>query len=465
MNPLFEFLEGFFEERVLAKFGVFGEELLGMFACDGDKPRIGQVFHGDIGEAALAGAKESAWTAELEVDLGEIETTRVFFQCLESPRLGTFAVTGEEKTVTLVWTPTDSSAELVKLRETEAFGSFDEHDGGIGNVDPDFDDGCRDEDIELPGFERLHDRILFLGFLPAMEEADAEIGEDFVLEPCVLGGGGSDCFHRFAGLDQREDDEGLATARYFLVDKIVNFVALGIGRRDSGDDRLLVGGDFIEEREIEIAKEGEGERARDRGGSHAQKVRDMFGGPVGTFKGELLEFGSLRDTKAMLLIDHDQSEPIEAHLVFEECVGADNDIGDAGLDSLDESGPFERIAIEFTDATRKEGDILALAGEEFGQGRRVLDGEDLGRGEERSLVAGRSSRMGSDSRDDGLAASDIAIEEPVHGVGLPEISENFCDSLRLALGQLERKRLGESFDGCRLTDDRDSAPGGRCMLE
>jgi len=37
----------------------------------------------------------------------------------------------------------------MKLREAEAFGVFDDHYGGVGNIDADFDDGGGHQNLDL----------------------------------------------------------------------------------------------------------------------------------------------------------------------------------------------------------------------------------------------------------------------------------------------------------------------------
>ena len=72
---------------------------------------------------------------------------------------------------------TDASAELMELGEAEALGVFDYHDGGVGDVDADFDDGGGDEDVEFAAFEAGHGDFFVVGGHAAVEEAKFEAGE------------------------------------------------------------------------------------------------------------------------------------------------------------------------------------------------------------------------------------------------------------------------------------------------
>lgn len=413
-----------------------------MVARESDEAGIGETLEGDVREPALACPQESARTPELEIDFGQVKTARVLFERLEALRFGALAIGREEEAVALLRSTTYTAAELVELREAEALSPLDQHDGRIGDVDPNFDHGCRDEDVECAVFEGAHDRVFLGGFHSAMQETNTKVGENLVLESSVFRRRGFDLLDRFALFDQGEDDEGLAAFFDFVLDKGVDFLALGIGRGDTRDDGLLVRWHFIQEREVEIAEEGEREGAGDGRRCHAEKMRRVGGRSIQALECQLLQLGPLRDAEAMLLIYHDEGELAEVHLVFEEGMGADDDIGDAGLYRFDESWFGELIAIELAPAPGEEGDLEAFFGEELGESLGVLDGQDFGRGEEGSLIAGLTRRQYGEGRDHCLAASHIAVEESIHRMRLPEVFQNFFDGFVLSAGEFE----GESFE-------------------
>ena len=66
----------------------------------------------------------------------------------------------------------DAAAKLVKLGEAEAFSVLDDHDGGVGDIDADFDDGGGDEDLRFVFAEALHDFFLFVAGEAAVQEAE-----------------------------------------------------------------------------------------------------------------------------------------------------------------------------------------------------------------------------------------------------------------------------------------------------
>jgi hypothetical protein len=97
---------------------------------------------------------------------------------------------GHQDAVALCGAAADASAELVHLREAEALGVVDDHDGGVGDVDADFDDGGGDEDVDLAALEAGHGDLFVVGAEAAVEEAEAQAceraGAEFVVH---LGGG------------------------------------------------------------------------------------------------------------------------------------------------------------------------------------------------------------------------------------------------------------------------------------
>ena len=81
---------------------------------------------------------------------------------------------GDEDAVAFGCATADAAAKLVQLREAEALGMFDHHDGGVGNVDADFDDGGGDQHVDLAALEAAHDDFLLVGVEAAMQQADAQ---------------------------------------------------------------------------------------------------------------------------------------------------------------------------------------------------------------------------------------------------------------------------------------------------
>ena len=264
--------EGFPEEGIVLEGRVAGDEGGRFLVRDLDEADVGEVFHGDVGEAGLARSEERARTAELEVLFGDIEAARVLGEGLEPPVLLASEFSREEEAVGLVFAAADASAELVELGEAEPVGVLDHHDARIRDVDADLDDRGGDEDVMPPFTEVVHDRFLLLGLEAAVEETERAVGEDILREACVLGGRRLHVLERLGFLDEGEDDERLPALRDFRADETVDLVAVRVRRGDLGDDGLAVLRHVGEEGEVETSEVGEGERARDRCRGHGEEV-------------------------------------------------------------------------------------------------------------------------------------------------------------------------------------------------
>ena len=174
---------------------------------------------------------------------------------------------GEEDAVGLFVAAADATTELVELGEAEAVGMFDDHGGGVGDVDADFDDGGGDEDVDEVLAEAFHDVLAGLLGEAAVDEADAEILEEFGLEffldvDGVAEGGGDILDFRFSifdwafgvgGIVNRgggehwfvfdggDDDVGLLAGFESGGEPFVDFFAAGAGG-GFGEDGLAAGG-------------------------------------------------------------------------------------------------------------------------------------------------------------------------------------------------------------------------------
>ena len=227
------------------EFGVVLDDGGGFLAGQGE-----QVLVVDVGDAqdglvaALGGAEDVAFATHLEVDFGELEAVAVGGQGGQ-PLLGALGLRlGHEQAVALVLAAADASAELVELGEAEPVGAVDEHDGGVGDVDADFDDGGGDEDVELGVAEAAHHAVFFAGRQAAVHEADAEVGEDLVGEAFVLVDGGANV-ELVRLLDQRADHKGLAAGGDLLADEYVCGATLVLWD-DAGEDFLATGREFVD---------------------------------------------------------------------------------------------------------------------------------------------------------------------------------------------------------------------------
>ena len=119
-----------------------------------------------------------------------------------------------------------------------------------------------------------------------------------------------------------------------------------------------------------------------------------------------------------------------------------------GGEAADEEADGNRLG-EGADA---DGDAVVVevgigaAREETGEGEEVLLGQYLGRGDDRTLVAGEDGGEEGCCCDDGLAAAHVSLEEAAHGLGLLEVGADVSYDPMLGLGEGEGQRVQEGFE-------------------
>lgn len=192
--------------------------------------------------------------------------------------------------------PADAAAQLVELGEAEAFCVVEDHEGGVGDVDADLDDGGGDECRELAVTEFFHDVFFMFGWEFPVDESYVFGTEAFL--PFFEGGGGREGLDVFRFFDKGVDEVGLAAVFEVGFDE-VRYVYLFGFDAEGGGDFAAAGWFFIEYGDVEISIEGHGECAGDGCCSHDE---DIGQGAVGD------ECGALEDAEFVLFIDDDEAE-------------------------------------------------------------------------------------------------------------------------------------------------------------
>ena len=258
------------------------------------------------------GALQVARSAQFQIGFGNAETIVGIAHDINALAcLLTELEWCDEDAETLVGTTAYASSELVELRESEALGVENHHDGGIRHIHTHLDHGGGDEDLGLTTYKALHLSFLLTGFHATMHLTEMELGECLfqylvavfqILEVRFLG-----------FLNQREDNIDLAPLTDLLADAIVE---RGHTRVEDmgGSYRFTTWWQLIDDAHVEIAIKRHGEGAWDRCGSHHQYVRRIL-----TLAPE---FGSLGYSETVLLIDHNHSQTGELYCVFDDGMGA-----------------------------------------------------------------------------------------------------------------------------------------------
>ena len=202
----------------------------------------------------------------------------------------------------------------MELGQAEPFRAFDDHQGRIGHIDPDLDDGGGDEDGQIAAGERRHDGVFFGALHATVDQPDPGAEAKPEQSGALFDGGAVDAL---ALLDQRAYPVSLPAVGDMpaeRVDDVGNFFVAD----DAGFNRGSAGGHFIDPADVHLAIMGQSQRARDRGRGHDQQMR-RAGGFFGQQK-------PLRDPEAMLFVDHREAERLIGDLLLEDRVSADKDV-------------------------------------------------------------------------------------------------------------------------------------------
>ena len=178
----------------------------------------------------LAGPDQLALTAKREIDLRQPEPVRLLGQRPQPLRqLGP-----EQQAQRGVGPAADPASKLVELGDPVSVGILDEHHGRVRHVDSHLDHGGRDHHVDLPCRKRPHRLLLGRRSHLAVQERDAEVGELTVAQAFELSGGRAR-LEQLGLLDERADDERLASGPQLLAHPLIRALALA-GRR--GHERL-----------------------------------------------------------------------------------------------------------------------------------------------------------------------------------------------------------------------------------
>ena len=189
---------------------------------------------------------------------------------------------------------------------------------------------------------------------------------------------------------------------------------------DEGKDGLAFLGRGLEDRHLADAGDRHLEGTRDRRGGHRQ---DVHVGAQG------LERLLVLDAEALFLVDDDEAELLERHRASQQRVRANNQVDFArGQPRLNLLG-FLRCR-----EARERADAHGEARVALGEGLRVLGDQQCRGHENRDLIAVLDGLEGGAHGDLGLAVSDVAREQAVHGHGLFHVGLDLVDGDELVGG-------------------------------
>src|SRR3989344_4286228 len=166
----------------------------------------------------------------------------------------------------LMFATPHSASELIERCQAESVGAFNHHYGGVRNVYAHFHHRSGRQNVDFFVQKRRHYFFFFFGFQPTVEQSDFQFRKNFFLKPFVFFGGG---LHRqfFRFLDQGADDERLPPIFNFAFYEIVSPFSLG-WRNNFGGDIFSPFRQFLYQRQVEIAPDGQTQRPWNRSGRH-----------------------------------------------------------------------------------------------------------------------------------------------------------------------------------------------------
>src|SRR6185437_2862707 len=221
-------------------------------------------------------------------------------------------------------------------------------------------------------------------------------------------------------LDPRHDIEGLATAVALAQQRLADHQ--GIVRGDEGAHRETIDRRRSDDRELTHARQRELQRARDW--RRAQR-QHMY------FRAKLLQPFLVTDAEVLLLVDDEKAKVPKLDRLAEQRMGANNNVDrTVGEPLLDLGQLLAR------DQTRSLCDVHRKSLEALGEGRGVLACEQGGRHHDRDLLAVERYRERRAQRHLGLAETDIAADQPIHGTAQFEVLQRRLDRRQLVLGLL-----------------------------
>ena len=385
--------------------------------------------------AGLLGAEHVAGPADLEVAHGDLEPRAEIGELADrlEPLVGLLGegllTRVEQVRVGALAPAADATAQLVQLREPEQIGAVDDERVDGRDVEAALDDRGADQHVVLAFPEVEHHPLeATLVHLP-VRDADARLGDELAqLLAHVV-----DVLHAVV------DEEHLALAQQLPPDRLRCGALVELAH--IGEDGLTVLGRRVHEGEIANAGERHLERARDRCRGEREHVH------VGA---ELLDELLVLHAEALLLVDHQEAEILEADVARQQPVGRDHhvdrSVGDAGdhgslllggQDGVDPRAPVQHIGAEPHSAhglhAAADADVDGVGGDEAGDQMVGLLGRTA------LAVHGRGRHL------EGITGGEPRVARDV-GPLLPRLGDTAADDLldltRLDSGPLHHLDLG-----------------------
>src|SRR5690606_38293198 len=146
----------------------------------------------------------------------------------------------------------------------------------------------------------------------------------------------------------------------------------------------------------------------------------------------------LAHAEPLLLVDDDEPEVLEANILLDEAVRADDDVDLAILHVLD-----RLLLLLLRSQARHHLDIDREGGHPLLEGLEMLQRQDGGRYEDGDLFPGIRGLECGPNRDLGLAEPNVTTDEPVHRARRLHVALHCLDRGKLVRRLLVGERLGQ----------------------
>ena len=141
----------------------------------------------------------------------------------------------------------------------------------------------------------------------------------------------------------------------------------------------------------------------------------------------------------MLLVDHDKSKPCKLDVLLYQSMRPNHNVRSPASDIL-EDFLSEFLAL----ASNQKPEVHGHFCQKRLQRAHMLLCQDFCRGHERHLIAVLHGHKHGHQRNNGLPASDISLQEPVHGMRAAHVPGNLTGDSSLGRGEAEGERIHES---------------------
>ena len=210
-----------------------------------------------------------------------------------------------------VLVPPDAAAKLVQLGQAEAVGLVDEDGVAVGDVQARLDDRGADQDVGLVPDELEHHLLELVLVHLAVADDDAGLGHE-PLDAC----------RRTIWMSCTQLCTKKTCPSRFSSRRMASRMRWSSQSRHLGDDAAAVHRRRGQRADVADAQQRHVQRARDGRGGHGQHVHRLA---------EALEPLLVLDAEPLLLVDDHQAEVLEADVLAEQPVRADDDVHLAAL--------------------------------------------------------------------------------------------------------------------------------------